>query len=90
MIAAAIRTAGAVCGAVLALVFQPPVDMKELRRRSFFSTGSGFLFGDLIRTEYLHWPGTWEMWLAASAITAMASWWVFGTILKVISAWKPK
>lgn len=90
VIVAAIKALGAVGGSFLALVFQPPVTMREAFLRAVFSVFSGFLFGDPVRVQYLRWPETWQMWVASCAGVALISWWVFGAVLRLIRSWTPK
>jgi len=88
--AIAIKAMGAAGGAFLALVFQPPTTTRDFVIRSVFSLFSGLLFGDPIRSEYLHWPESLQHIVGAHAVVALASWWVFGAATRVIGAWKPK
>lgn len=85
-----IKALGAAGGSFLALVFQPPTTMRDFLIRTGFSFLSGVLFGDPMRTQYLHWPEDWRMWLAASALVSLVSWWVFGAAVRIIGSWKPK
>lgn len=85
-----IKALGSFGGAVLALVFQPPATTRDFAIRSVFAFVSGLLFADPVRTEYLKWPETWQMWLASAGLVALASWWVFGAATRIIGTWKPK
>jgi hypothetical protein len=85
----ALKALGSVSGAVLALVFQPPKNRAEFVTRAAFSVISGLIFGDIAR-EYFKWADTWQMVLAASAATAMLSWFIMGAVVRLIGAWKPK
>ncbi len=89
LIAAGIRSFGSFLGAILALVFQPPKTLPEFATRSVFSLISGAVFGEPVR-EWLKWSDRPTMVIAAAAITALASWWAWGTAVRVIGAWKPK
>ncbi len=88
--AAVIKGLGAVSGSVLALIFQPPKTTNDFKVRAAFSVVSGMIFADPIRQQYLHWPETWQMWLASTALVSLASWWVMGAAIRVLGAWKPK
>jgi hypothetical protein len=85
-----IKALGAAGGSFLALVFQPPSTTREFLIRAAFSFMSGLLFGDPVRDQYLHWPDNWRMWLAATALVALISWWVFGAAVRIVSKWSPK
>lgn len=85
-----IKAIGSANGAILALVFQPPVSKRDFVVRSLFSFLSGVLFGDPIRQQYLKWPETWQMWMASAALVALASWWCWGAVLRILGTWKPK
>ncbi len=84
----ALKLLGAVAGAVLALVFLPPKTRTEFIRRAALSVIAGIIFGDPVH-EWLKWPDTWQMNLAASAGTAMVSWFAAGAVVRVIASWKP-
>lgn len=88
-LAIVLKAVGSVAGGVLALVFQPPKNRAELTTRSVFSILSGMLFSDAVK-DYLHWPDTWQMFLASAALTAMLSWFVMGAITRIIGKWNPK
>lgn len=83
-----LKIAGSLAGAVLALVFQPPKKLSEFVTRAVFSIMSGMLFGEAIH-DYLKWGATWQMELAASALTAMLSWFVMGAVVRVVGRWMP-
>jgi len=88
--AALIKALGSVGGSILALVFQPPTTTRDFIIRSVFSLLSGLLFGDPVRTEYLHWPESVQHVVGAHALVALVSWWAFGAATRIIGAWKPK
>lgn len=88
--ATAIKALGSMGGAILALVFQPPTTVRDFAIRSVFAFLCGVFFGDPVRQQYLHWPETWQMWVASSALVALASWWLFGAAVRVVGIWKPK
>lgn len=83
------KAGGSIAGTILALVFLPPKSLAEFVTRSVFSLLSGFIFADVVR-EYFKWIESWQMLLAAGAVTAMLSWFIMGSIVRVIGAWKPK
>lgn len=83
-----LKLVGSVGGAVLALIFQAPKNRAEFVTRAGFSVLAGFLFADVVRA-YVKWDDTWQMLLAASAMTAALSWFIMGTIVRVIGAWRP-
>lgn len=85
-----VRALGATGGAFLALVFQPPTSIRDFAIRGAFSFFSGALFGEPMRDQYLHWPASWQMVLASSALVALGSWWIWGAVVRVVNAWKPK
>ncbi len=89
LLVALIKIGGPVSGAILALVFQPPKTRAEFVTRSVFSVMSGLLFSEPAR-EWLKWADTWQMGLSAGALTALASWWIWGATIRIIGAWKPK
>lgn len=84
-----LKLAGALGGAILALVFQPPKRLSEFVTRSVFSILSGLLFADAVH-EYLKWGATWQMDLAAAALTSMLSWFVMGAVVRVVGKWTGK
>lgn len=86
--AVAIKALGSLGGAVLALVFQPPKDTRDFIIRACFAFLCGLFFGDPVRQQYLHWPETWQMWVASAAIVALASWWIWGAAIRIIGAYK--
>lgn len=88
-ISAIAKAVGALLGGILALAFLPPKNMRDFITRSVFSLIAGFVFADPVRL-WLKWEADMSMHIAAGALTALCSWWVFGSILKVIAAWKPK
>ena len=87
-LAVALKALGSVAGAVLALIFQPPKTRPEFTTRSIFSIICGLVFSDAVK-DYLHWPDTWQMFLAAAALTSMLSWFVMGAVTRIIAKWTP-
>lgn len=85
--AMAIKLVASMCGAVLALIFQPPKTKAEFWTRTAFSIVSGFIFGGQTR-EYLKWPVTMDTDIAATCLTALLSWWIMGALVRLIEAWK--
>lgn len=83
-----LKIAGALAGAILALVFQPPKRMSEFVTRAVFSIMSGVLFGEGVHA-FLKWGETWQMDLAAAALTSMLSWFVMAALVRVIGKWNP-
>lgn len=88
MLAILIRVVGSLTGAFLALVFQPPKVTSELVTRGLFSLICGFVFSPPLR-DYLKWAPSTEIDLAAAALTAMLSWWLMSTVVRIVGAWKP-
>lgn len=88
-IAAMIKVGGALGGAILALVFLPPKTTKEFWQRLLFSGIAGTLLSDITR-EFLRMPDTMSMWMASATLTALASWWMWGAAVRILSKWKPK
>lgn len=86
--AIALKLLGALAGAVLALVFQPPKTRTEFIRRASLSIICGIIFGDVAR-DYLKWLDTWQMNLASSAGTSLLSWFIIGAVIRVIGKWTP-
>ncbi len=85
----ALKFLGAFAGAVIALVFLPPKTRNEFFRRAGISLLTGLIFGDAVH-DYLKWAPSWQMELAASALTAMMSWFVIGAAVRIIGSWKGK
>lgn len=83
------KLVGALIGAFLALVFQPPKTRAEFVTRSVFSVFAGFVFSTPVR-EYLKWIPTLEMELASSALTALLAWYIMGAVVRIVGGWKPK
>jgi hypothetical protein len=84
-----LKLVAAFCGAILALIFQPPKSRVEFYTRAAFSVMSGIIWAGTIRS-YLTWPLTWETEIAAGALTALLSWWLMGAVVRIIGAWNPK
>lgn len=85
MIAA--KLTGSVSGSVLALLFQPPKTRGEGKRRAAISLISGMTLGEVAR-QYLSFPASFEMWMASAAIASAFSWWIIGSAIRLIDAWK--
>jgi hypothetical protein len=85
----ALKFSGAFAGAVLALVFLPPKSRGEFVRRAVLSLIAGLIFADPLR-DWLKWPETWQMDLAAATAVAMLSWFVIGAAVRIIGSWKQK
>ena len=88
VLAAILKSAGSLAGATLAFIFLPPKTLGQFAQRGIFSVGSGLLFGGNV-LDYLHWADTPRRSIAADAITAMLSWFVFGAAVRVIGKWMP-
>lgn len=86
--ALAIKAAGSIAGSVLALVFQPPKRMADFTTRGIFSLVCGVLFADVTH-DYLKWVASWQMDLAAAALTSMLSWFIMGAVVRIIARWTP-
>lgn len=84
-----IRAGSSLLGAFIALVFQPPRTMGELWRRLTFSSLVGFFAGEPLRTEYLHWPESWENVSASFIAPAALSWFSAPIILRMLAAFTP-
>ncbi len=87
-IAILIKAGGSIAGGVLALVFQPPKTRPEFVTRSIFSVVCGLLFSDAVK-DYLHWPDTWQMFVASAALTSLLSWFIMGAATRIIARWTP-
>lgn len=83
------KAVGAVLGSILALAFLPPNNMRDFVTRSVFSLISGFVFSDPVRV-WLKWDADISMNMAAASLTALASWWVWGAVVRLIGAYKLK
>lgn len=90
MIATAIRAIGSIAGAALALIFQPPINVRDFVIRSAFSSISGLMFGEGVRVQYLKWPDTPDMMMGSAAIVALGSWWIWGAAVRVIGKFEIK
>lgn len=94
LFAVLLKAASAFGGTILSLVFQPPKTIRDWVTRTTFSFGSGFMFGDPVREQWLHWPETTQYVVAAAALTAMVSWSAWGaivkTVLSVIRQYRPE
>ncbi len=82
------KVAGSIAGSVLALIFQVPKNRAEFVTRAVFSLLCGILFSDVTR-DYFKWAETWQMIIAAGAVTAMLSWFCMGAVVRLIGAWRP-
>lgn len=87
LVALILKLIGSIAGAILSLVFLPPKNRAEFTTRAVFSVLSGILFGDALR-DYMHWLDTPRMNIAAAALLAMLSWFIMGTLIRLIGAWK--
>lgn len=92
-VVAGTKAISAILGAALALIFKMPRTLSELLARATFSIIAGFLFGEPVRTEYLHWPDRFENVMGATALVAAVSWFVAPAFIKLvqgIASLKPK
>lgn len=80
-----IRAIGAVCGAVLALVYDPPRTLRQTINRFVFSVLSGFIFA-FIAIERFGWGGGPRYQLAAATFVAAVSWLLAGVVTKILKA----
>lgn len=77
---------GGLAGAILALVFLPPKTLAGFFRRSIASLITGPVFAPITHAQF-GWADTWEMWLAAAALTAFISWYALGVIVGAAKKW---
>ncbi len=82
------KMVGALSGAFLALVFQPPKTKPEFFTRAVFSVVAGFLFSSPV-AQYLKWEPTLETELASGALTALLAWWIMGAVVRIVGSWRP-
>jgi hypothetical protein len=80
------KLVGGFAGAVLALIFIPPKTLAGFFRRSIASLITGPVFAPVTHAQF-GWADTWEMWLAASALTSFLSWWLLGVIVGAAKKW---
>ena len=85
--AMAVKFAGAVLGAALALTFQPPKTLEGAIRRLGLSIPAGMIFHPFL-SDWLQWPRGTDEDFAAIVLTSAVSWWVFGAIVRVLEVWK--
>jgi hypothetical protein len=83
-----LKMIGSVCGTILALVFSPPRNRREFRRRASFSLIAGVALTP-VATYFLPIGNDPESLVATACGTAFVSWWVAGTLRRVIAAWNP-
>lgn len=88
VISLVLKALGSLSGAVMALVFQPPKTLAEFVTRAVFSILCGLLFGDIVR-DHFAWLETWQMVMAAAALTSLLSWFIMGAATRIISKWTP-
>ena len=83
LVSMALKTMGAVVGAVLALLRRPPRSFKEFRRQAMFSVLSGIFITPLL-VLWFRIPTDPESLVAAAAVTSFASWWFASAALKIL------
>lgn len=82
-----LKLIGSMVGSVLALIFAPPRNMRDFRRRGSFSLISGVFMTPVVR-HFVETSNDPETVVAVAAITAFASWWAAGTFLRIVRAGK--
>lgn len=87
--ALAVKFAGSVAGAALALIFAPPRTIRGFLRRGFASIVCGMVFAPYARSKLGFHPDN-EGLMAAACIASFAGWWVMGTSVRIIQAWQVK
>lgn len=88
-ITAAIKLSGAVLGAALALMFQPPNTIMGALRRLAISIPCGLVFYPQFMS-WLGWAETPSNEYAAIVACSVVAWWVFGAVVRILEVWKPK
>ncbi len=78
---------GAMAGAVLALLFAPPRNMRGFRRRGSFSLIAGMVFATPAR-ELLGFAPDAEGMVAGACFAAATAWGVMEAVMRVIRAYK--
>lgn len=81
-----IRILGSIAGSVLALSLMPPRSIAGFVRRAVTSLIFGFIFAAPLR-EWLEWLPTSENTLASACAASFVSWWVMGSIIRIIRNW---
>lgn len=89
MIALAVKFGGALLGASLALVFQPPKTLRGALQRLAISIPVGLIFHPQL-ADWLQWPRSFDNEFAATVLASAMAWWIFGAIVRVLEIWKPK
>ncbi len=85
---AAVKIIGALSGAVLALIYDPPKTWGDFWRRLSFAAIMAFLLADAVREHLLKWPE--NATLATFVLVALVSWSAWSMALRIMSVWKPK
>lgn len=86
-----IKAVGAICGAILSLVYDNPHTMRELLARAVFSSMAGFIFA-FVAIDRFGWAETMQHWLAASALMGAVAWLLAGVatrVLRAMNSWPP-
>ena len=84
-----LKLVGSLAGAALALVFVPPRTRQGFARRLIAALICGTIFANYVRS-WAAFDNDGEGLLAASCLTAYASWWCMGTLKRITETWQPK
>lgn len=84
----AIKVAGALSGALVALLYDQPKTWGQFGQRLAFSAIVGLALTDLVRDNLLHWPETASLGVTFG-IGALA-WNGYAMAVRIMSIWKPK
>lgn len=84
-----LKLLGSVAGTALALIFAPPRNWRDFRRRGAFSLISGVVFTPFVK-HFIELSADAETTVAVACMTAFASWWCAGALLKLVRAWPEK
>lgn len=83
-----IKLGGSIAGTALALIYLQPKTKADFVTRSAYSIIAGMVFSEAAR-DFAKWPDTANYQIASSALTAMLSWFIMGTLVKIIKGWQP-
>lgn len=78
---------GAMSGAVLSLLFMPPRNWREFRRRGGFALVSGMIFAVPVR-DYTALSNDAEGLVAGAALAAAVGWIAMETLVRLVRAYK--
>ena len=82
-----LKWVGSTCGAVLSLLFMPPRNWREFRRRTGFALIRGMVFASPVR-DYTALSNDAEGLVAGATVAAAVGWIAMETLVRLVRAYK--